>query len=127
MILYLGAKGHQMNATVFYAWQSDRPSKVNRNLIRGAAEAACKRITEDESNLWNLTLDSDTQGVAGMCDIPNTILEKIKAHPSKGCVRLKMDGHADPLWSLHQGLQKEEAACPRVYCTMLSGFGATGT
>ena len=66
------------NATVFYAWQSDRPRKVTRDLIRGAAEAACKRITEDDSNSWSLTLDSDTQGEAGMCDIPNTILEKIK-------------------------------------------------
>lgn len=66
-----------MKATVFYAWQSDRPNKVNRNVIRDAAEEACRRITEDSSNPWDLTLDSDTQGVAGMCDIPNTILEKI--------------------------------------------------
>jgi hypothetical protein len=68
----------KMNATVFYAWQSDRPRKVTRDLIRDAAEAACKRITEDTSYPWGLTLDSDTRGVAGMCDIPNTILEKIK-------------------------------------------------
>ena len=67
-----------MNATVFYAWQSDRPRRTNQDLIRKAAEAACKRISEDDSNSWTLTLDSDTQGVAGMCDIPNAILEKIK-------------------------------------------------
>jgi hypothetical protein len=67
-----------MNATVFYAWQSDRPRKITRDLIANAAEAACQRVTEDNSNPWNLTLDSDTQGVAGMCDIPNTILEKIR-------------------------------------------------
>ncbi len=67
-----------MNATVFYAWQSDRPRKITRNLIANAAEAVCQRITEDNSNPWNLTLDSDTRGVVGMCDIPNTILEKIK-------------------------------------------------
>jgi len=67
-----------MNVTVFYAWQSDRPRKITRDLIANAAEAACQRITEDDSNPWNLTLDSDTKGVAGMCDIPNTILEKIK-------------------------------------------------
>jgi len=66
-----------MDATVFYAWQSDRPRKVNRDLIHQAAEAACERISEDGSNPWNVTLDSDTQGVAGMCDIPNTILDKI--------------------------------------------------
>jgi len=67
-----------MDITIFYAWQSDRPGNVNRYLIRDAAKEACERITEDESNEWNLDLDSDTKGVAGMCDIPNTILKKIK-------------------------------------------------
>jgi hypothetical protein len=68
-----------MEITVFYAWQSDRPGSVNRHLIRKAAEAACKRISEDTSNHWAVRLDSDTKGEAGMCDIPNTILKKIKA------------------------------------------------
>jgi hypothetical protein len=67
-----------MNVTVFYAWQSDRPEKLNHYLIRDAAKEACARITADPSNDWNLTLDSDTQGTPGMCDIPNTILEKIR-------------------------------------------------
>jgi hypothetical protein len=47
-------------------------------LIRDAAVAACERISEDPSNAWRITLDSDTQGQAGMCDIPSTILRKIK-------------------------------------------------
>jgi hypothetical protein len=67
-----------MDATVFYAWQADRSAKSNRYLIRDAANSACERITGDNSTPWSLTLDSDTQGVAGMCDIPNTILEKIR-------------------------------------------------
>ncbi len=67
-----------MQAIVFYAWQSDTPARANRNLIRDAAEAACERITSDVSYDWEVTLDSDTRGVAGMCDIPNTILEKIE-------------------------------------------------
>ncbi len=67
-----------MDVTIFYAWQSDRPGKVNRHLIRTAAADACDRITQDQSNPWRVLLDSDTQGVAGMCDIPNTILEKIQ-------------------------------------------------
>src|ERR1700722_14723587 len=66
-----------MKMTVFYAWQSDRPGKVNHYLIRDAALAACERITADKSNDWQVSLDSDTQGGAGMCDIPNTILKKI--------------------------------------------------
>ena len=67
-----------MEVTIFYAWQSDRPGKVNHHLIREAADAACARITEDDSNDWRVLLDSDTQGEAGMCDIPNTILQKIQ-------------------------------------------------
>jgi hypothetical protein len=67
-----------VNVTVFYAWQDDRPGKVNRYLIRDAAQAACDEITGDHSNDYTLTLDQDTAGQPGMCDIPNTILEKIR-------------------------------------------------
>jgi hypothetical protein len=66
-----------MDVTIFYAWQTDRPEKVNLDLIRAAALAACERITKDKSNGWRVSLDSDTQGVAGMCDIPNIILKKM--------------------------------------------------
>lgn len=66
-----------MAETVFYAWQSDRSQKLHRYLIRDAATAACKRITEDPTNTWELKLDEATLGAPGMCDIPNTILEKI--------------------------------------------------
>jgi len=67
-----------MDVTVFYAWQDDRPSECNRYLIRDAAKQACARITNDPSNDWRVSLDEATQGVPGMCDIPNTILEKIQ-------------------------------------------------
>jgi hypothetical protein len=68
-----------MQITVFYAWQSDRPKELNHYFVRDAAKAACERITADNSNAWAVALDSDTRGVVGMCDIPNTILEKINA------------------------------------------------
>lgn len=67
-----------MAQTVFYAWQSDRSQKLHRYLIRDAATAACKRITEDQTNAWQVQLDEATLGAPGMCDIPNTILEKIR-------------------------------------------------
>ena len=66
-----------MDATVFYAWQDDRQSKTCRYLIRDAARAACQRVSDDLSNDFRVTLDEATEGAAGMCDIPNTILEKI--------------------------------------------------
>lgn len=67
-----------MDVTVFYAWQDDRPGKCNRYLIRDAAKEACATITDDPSNDWHVSLDEAAQGVPGMCDIPNTILEKIR-------------------------------------------------
>jgi hypothetical protein len=68
-----------MDIKVFYAWQDDRPGKINRYLIRDAAREACKQITEDQWNDYNLSFDESTIGVGGMCDIPNTILKKIRA------------------------------------------------
>jgi len=67
-----------MDIKVFYAWQDDRPGKINRHLIRDAVKDACKQINEEHANEYNLSLDESTLGVAGMCDIPNTILKKIK-------------------------------------------------
>lgn len=68
-----------MDITVFYAWQDDRPGKYTRYLIRDAAKDACRRISEDPANDYTVALDEATLGVPGMCDIPNTILEKIQA------------------------------------------------
>ena len=68
-----------MQVAVFYAWQDDRPGKYNRYLIRDAAREACKAITQDPSNEYELSLDEATAGVPGMCDIPNTILDKIRS------------------------------------------------
>jgi len=61
---------------VFYAWQSDSPSSVNRNFIESAATKALKRMKGiiDASP----RLDKDTKDVPGIPDIANTILDKIK-------------------------------------------------
>ena len=67
-----------MQVTVFYAWQSDRQSNCCHYLIRDAAKDACKRISLDLTNDYSVTLDSDTQGVAGMCNIPDEIRKKIR-------------------------------------------------
>lgn len=65
--------------TVFYAWQSDRPQRFNRHLIRIALEAAAKRITLDSEIDAEVHIDSDTQGVPGQPPITDTILKKIAA------------------------------------------------
>ncbi len=69
--------------TVFYSWQSDSPSSLNRNFIESALQEALKRLHSDAS-LENalrdtlVELDKDTKGVAGSPPIAETILQKIE-------------------------------------------------
>lgn len=63
----------------FYAWQSDRPENINRNLIDIALREAAARINQDASLGVELHIDSDTQGVPGNPPVTDTILKKIDA------------------------------------------------
>jgi len=70
-------------ATVFYSWQSDTPSNVNRTFIEKALEAAIDRVRSDLTldaavREVPIQLDKDTQGVPGSPPIAATILEKIE-------------------------------------------------
>jgi hypothetical protein len=69
----------QMEYNVFYAWQSDLPRKLTRDLIREATAAAIHRISNEVSLDDSPRLDSDTENVAGVPDIANTIYAKISA------------------------------------------------
>jgi hypothetical protein len=69
--------------TVFYSWQSDTPSNLNRNFIEKAIQEALKRLHSDatlENALRDaiVELDKDTKGVAGSPPIAETILGKIE-------------------------------------------------
>ena len=68
-----------MEYNVFYAWQSDLPRKLTRDLIRGATAAAIHRIAIEVSLDDSPRLDSDTENVAGVPEIANTIYAKISA------------------------------------------------
>src|ERR1700674_2428948 len=71
-----------MSKTVFFSWQSDRPTREGRNLIGGALEGAVLRIADDaaaeEAVREGLTLDKDTKGVPGSPPLFDTILKKIE-------------------------------------------------
>lgn len=62
---------------VFYAWQSDRPARLNRHLIRFALNLAAKRISDDASVGIRVRIDADTEGVLGHVPVTDTILMKI--------------------------------------------------
>jgi len=71
-----------MAIKVFYAWQSDRPAKANRNFIRAALDDAAKEIGKDldlADAVRAVQIDQDTQGVPGSPPIAETILAKIRA------------------------------------------------
>lgn len=61
----------------FYAWQSDILTKINKDFIRRALDAAADRINSDSSLGVELRIDSDTQDVPGTPPVTATILEKI--------------------------------------------------
>lgn len=62
---------------VFYAWQSDRPERFNRYLIRFALNLAAKNISADPNVGVRVRIDADTEGVHGHCPVTDTILKKI--------------------------------------------------
>lgn len=65
----------QFGFNIFYSWQTDLPSKTNRNFIQSSLERAIKSASI-KSKL-PLQLDKDTINREGSPDIVQTILEKI--------------------------------------------------
>lgn len=66
---------------VFYAWQSGRPNNLCRNLIRRALDDAAAKLTGEmdvEDVVREITIDQDTQDVAGSPSVAETILAKIR-------------------------------------------------
>jgi hypothetical protein len=71
-----------MASMVFYSWQLDTPPATGRNFLRAALEDACRALGRDpkiEESHRELTVDSDTQDVAGHPPVVDTILKKIDA------------------------------------------------
>ena len=65
--------------TVFYAWQSDREQKGNRQFIRRALDDAAQRINNDSALGIEIKIDADTEGVLGTPPVTETILGKIRS------------------------------------------------
>jgi len=61
---------------IFYSWQSDRDRDRCKNFIRKAADEAAARVSERLQ--VNITVDADTEGIAGTPPISDTILRKIE-------------------------------------------------
>jgi hypothetical protein len=66
-----------MKINIFYSWQSDKPSRINRNLIQEAAQLAIDRIISGNEFVVEPALDRDTQDISGSPAIADAILSKI--------------------------------------------------
>lgn len=71
-----------MAITIFYSWQSDITSKLNRNFIEDALEKAIKRLgqhieIQEALREEGMELDKDTKGVPGTPPIVEVIFNKI--------------------------------------------------
>src|SRR5258708_6997626 len=82
----MGTPATGMSMKVFWAWQSDHPRNISRDVIRTALEAAIEHLMEErdiveapEEARGNLHLDHDTKGLTGSPDVARSILEKIQA------------------------------------------------
>ena len=65
---------------VFYSWQSDIKTSINRNLIENAIEKAIKKVNKNiKSDNDKFELDKDTINTPGSPDIVETIVSKINA------------------------------------------------
>ena len=64
---------------VFYSWQKDVASKLNRSFIQNVLEKAAKEIRNDDSIEIEPVIDRDTQNAPGSPNIVNVIFDKIEA------------------------------------------------
>lgn len=66
-----------MPSTVFWSWQSDRPARVTRDVIRDALCIAIGRLAADFDEAERPEIDHDTLNTPGSPEIVATIFEKI--------------------------------------------------
>lgn len=66
-----------MDFTIFYSWQSDLDSKLNRNFIETAIRKASKKVSKNDSIAFDMVVDRDTIGIPGSPSIVESITGKI--------------------------------------------------
>jgi len=118
------------NPTVFYAWQSDTPARVNRNFIEDAAKKALATIIKEGTLESSPRLDKDTKDITGTPDIINTIFSKIDK-ASVFLADLTFVGStfenaeliSNPNVLIEFGYALSELGSDRIVCTMNTYYG----
>lgn len=66
-----------MKLNIFYSWQSDLPSKTNRQFIKNSLEAAMNDIHADNKIISDWSIESDSRGEIGTPELASRIFAKI--------------------------------------------------
>lgn len=66
-----------MKLRIFYSWQSDLPNNKNRGLIERCLKQALKSVYENNDDITEYTIESDSREESGTPDIVASIFEKI--------------------------------------------------
>lgn len=67
----------EKHITIFWSWQSDSPSSINRNFIESCIEKASREIGKNNTIL--IKVERDTKSVGGSPAIVDTIFSKIRS------------------------------------------------
>ncbi len=67
-----------MKKTIFFSWQSDLASRVNRSFIQDCLDRAVRNLAKEELTL-DYDVDRDTLDISGSPDIVASIFQKIES------------------------------------------------
>lgn len=121
-----------MGKTLFFSWQADTPSRVGRGFLKQCLEEVCQNLTADtdiDEAHRDMSVDSDTQGVAGQPPIVETIFRKIDeasvffADLTFVGTRLDERPAPNPNVLIEYGWALKSLKHERVICVMNTGFG----
>jgi hypothetical protein len=120
-------------STIFYSWQSDRPTGVCRNMIERALQSAVDRLRADveiESSLReDLELDKDTKNIPGSPAIFDAIMSKIASAsifvPDLTFVGLRLDQRpmSNPNVLIEYGCALHKPGSARILAVMNDAYG----
>lgn len=66
-----------MKINLFYSWQSDLPNNSNRGLIQSCIEISLKEIFNENNNITEYKIESDSRDEVGTPDLVSSIFSKI--------------------------------------------------
>lgn len=126
-----------MAITIFYSWQSDSSTKVNRTFIEEALKKAIKEVgknlnLEDAPRDSQIILDKDTKGIPGQPHITEVIFQKISKCgifvPDLTFVGKSKDGRLlmNPNVLIEYGWALNKPSRSRIVAVMNTAFGEPG-